>query len=225
MEDSISISALNQFVFCPRRCALMNIEGIWSDNEHTVKGTILHEHADERGYETDKGVKVLRALPLFSKKYGLNGKADIVKLRGKEVIPVEYKKGKRRDFGNDNIQLAAQALCLEEMFKVEIKRGFIFHTTSKRRREVLIDESLRNETIWTINLIRELLQGEKIPKAELKPRCDGCSLRGICFPELSSRRKAERGLNLRNVNDLASGRALIIFAEFGVNPPAMPKGV
>lgn len=197
MEESISISALNQFIFCPRRCALMNIEGIWRANEHTVKGTILHEHTDKLGYETDKGGKLLRALPLFSKKYGLSGKADIVEFRGKEIIPVEYKKGKRREFDNDNIQLMAQALCLEEMFKVEIRRGFIYHAMSKRRREVLLDESLRNETIQTIKLVRELLQGEKIPKAELKPRCDGCSLDGICLPKLSDeneRKNLEFGL-------------------------------
>ena len=187
MKDIIAISALNQFIFCPRRCALMHVEGIWSDNEHTAKGTILHKNADDSGYETDKGVKLLRALPLFSRKLGLSGKADIVEQRGKEIIPVEYKKGKRRQFENDDIQLCAQGLCLEEMFQTEVKRGFIYHAASRRRREVLLDEILRNETIKTIEAVRQLLQTETIPAAELKPRCEGCSLYGICLPKLSDK--------------------------------------
>jgi CRISPR-associated exonuclease Cas4 len=185
MKDIIAISALNQYIFCPRRCALMHVEGIWSDNEHTAKGTILHEHADERGYEVIGNAKLLRALPLYSSNYGLSGRADIVEIRGKETIPVEYKKGKKREFDNDNIQLTAQALCLEEMFKTKITRGFIYHAASKKRREVLIDEDLRAETINTIENVRELLAREAIPKAEYKPRCEGCSLYNICLPKLS----------------------------------------
>jgi len=185
MDETVSISALNQFVFCPRRCALMHVEGIWSDNEHTARGTILHARADERGYETVQSARLLRALPLFSAKYGLSGKADIVEIRGKEIIPVEYKKGKRRQFENDEIQLAAQALCLEEMFGAEIKRGFIYHAASKKRREVLIDENLRRSTIETIESVRRLLSSETVPPAEYKPRCEGCSLNNICLPKLS----------------------------------------
>src|SRR6266508_3366071 len=105
--ELVSISALNQYVFCPRRCALMHVEGIWRDNEHTVIGSLLHDHADEPGYAADDG----------------------------ETVPVEYKKGKRRSFENDDIQLCAQALCLEEMFACEVSRGFIYHAASRRRRE------------------------------------------------------------------------------------------
>jgi CRISPR-associated exonuclease Cas4 len=185
MKDIIAISALNQFIFCPRRCALMHVEGIWSDNEHTAKGTLLHTHADERGYEVIGNAKLLRALPLYSTEHGLSGRADIVEIRGKEIIPVEYKKGKKREFDNDNIQLTAQALCLEEMFQTNISRGFIYHASSKKRREVVIDETLRTETIRTIEIVRELLAHETIPKAQYKPRCEGCSLYNICLPKLS----------------------------------------
>lgn len=181
----ISISMLNQFSFCPRRCALMHVEGIWSDNEHTAKGTILHKNADERGYEIIGQAKCLHALPLYSEKYGLNGKADIVEIRKDEIIPVEYKKGKKREFDNDNIQLAAQGLCLEEMFRTKVKRGFIYHAASKKRREVIFDETLRFETISTIENVRRLLQTETIPAAHFLPRCSGCSLYGTCLPKLS----------------------------------------
>src|SRR2546430_8270868 len=146
--EPMLISALNQYVFCPRRCALMFVEGIWDDNEHTAIGSLLHDHTDEPGYETEAGVMLLRALPLFSHRYGLSGKADIVegqKLkddRGKHKLyaPVEYKKGKRRKWDNDEVQLCAQAFCLEEMFETEVPRGFIYHAASKRRREVIFDE-------------------------------------------------------------------------------------
>lgn len=185
MEDIIAISALNQYIFCPRRCALMHVEGIWHDNEHTAKGTVLHKNADKVGYESTKDAKILRALPLFSHNLGLSGKADIVEMRADEIIPVEYKKGKRRKFDNDDIQLTAQALCLEEMFARKIKRGFIYHAASRRRREAIFDESLRAETIKTIKKVRELLQNEIIPKAEYKPRCEGCSLYNVCLPKLS----------------------------------------
>lgn len=200
--ESITIAALNQYVFCPRRCALMFVEGIWADNEHTAVGTLLHDRADAPGYETDAGVTILRALPLFSERYGLSGKADIVEVRGvalkqsadkaahskgiaKVYAPVEYKKGKRRKFDNDDVQLCAQALCLEEMFSTEVPEGFIYHAGSKRRRMVIFDQALRTETEATIESVRLLLAKRKVPPANLLPRCDGCSLRSVCLPELT----------------------------------------
>ncbi len=184
--EPVLISALNQYVFCPRRCALMYTEGIWADNEHTIIGTLLHEHADEPGYETDKDATLLRALPLLSQRYGLTGRADIIEVRDDSYIPVEYKKGKRRKFDNDDVQLCAQGLCLEEMFACEVPVGYIFHAASKRRREVIFDWQLREETQRTIEAVRHMLAEEITPPAELKPRCDGCSLRGICMPEITN---------------------------------------
>jgi CRISPR-associated exonuclease Cas4 len=191
--EPMTISALNQYLFCARRCALMHTEGIWADNAHTAKGTLLHEHADSSGYEHDKGAKVLRGLTLYSMQYGLTGRADIVEVREVETItgrrkdytPVEYKKGKRRRFENDEVQLCAQALCLEEMFSTEIERGYIFHAASKRRHEVAFDVALRAETVKTVEAVRELLASKTTPVAHLLPRCNGCSLRDVCLPELS----------------------------------------
>ena len=211
MESTINeaepmlISALNDYVFCPRRCALHHIEGWWDDNEHTAAGLLLHDHTDEPGYETDADVTLLRALPLFSARYGLTGKADIVEVRNicsvvtryrfesadKSVdskilyAPVEYKKGRRRKWENDDVQLCAQAFCLEEMFSVVVPEGFIYHATSKRRRKVIFDERLRAETEQAIDAVRNLLAKAEVPPAVLLPRCDGCSLRSICLPELT----------------------------------------
>ncbi len=186
--EPIVIAALNQYVFCPRRCALMFVEGIWSDNEHTALGTLLHDHADAPGYEMDEGVKLLRGLPLFSRRYGITGKADIIEMRSGVPAPVEYKKGRRRKFENDDIQLCAQALCLEEMFSTAVPEGFIYHAASKRRRKVVFDERLRLETEETIQAVRQLIAQSEVPPAVLKPRCDGCSLRSVCMPELTGER-------------------------------------
>jgi CRISPR-associated exonuclease Cas4 len=183
--ESITISALNQYVFCPRRCALMHVEGIWSDNEHTVIGSLLHEHTDVPGYEVDGNVTLLRALPLYSSRYGLVGKADIVEMCAGVPAPVEYKKGKRRQFDNDDIQLCAQALCLEEMFGVAVPAGGIYHAASKRRRQVVFDAKLRDETVQIIAAVHRLIAESYVPPAVLKPRCNGCSLYHICLPELT----------------------------------------
>jgi CRISPR-associated exonuclease Cas4 len=192
-REAILISALNQYALCPRRCALMHIDGIWADNEHTTLGSLLHNRTDEPGYETDGEVKLLRALPLYSLRYGLTGKADIVEMRGSVPLPVEYKKGRRRQFDNDDIQLCAQAFCLEEMFGVSVLEGAIYHATSKRRRKVIFGAGLRQETAQTIMAVRSLLALGRIPPAELKPRCSGCSLRPMCLPELTGMRPG-RGL-------------------------------
>jgi CRISPR-associated exonuclease Cas4 len=184
-HEPVLISALNQYVFCPRRCALMHVEAIWSDNQHTMLGSLLHDRADEPGYETDGSIKILRALPLYSTRYGLTGLADVVEFRDDVPAPVEYKKGKRRKFENDEIQLCAQALCLEEMFCTEVSFGYIYHAASKRRREVIFDWRLREETKKTIIAVREMLASGRVPAAILAPRCDGCSLRAICLPELT----------------------------------------
>ncbi|HLG14535.1 MAG TPA: CRISPR-associated protein Cas4 [Blastocatellia bacterium] len=183
--EPIVIAALNQYVFCPRRCALMFVEGQWGDNEHTALGSLLHDHADEPGYETEGDVTLLRSLPLFSSRYGLSGKADIVEMRAGVPYPVEYKKGKRRKWENDDVQLCAQALCLEEMFNVSVPEGFIYHAASKRRRKVVFDARLRAETEATIEAVRVLLAERSVPSAVLMPRCEGCSLRDVCMPELT----------------------------------------
>ena len=203
LESEVLISALNDYIFCDRRCALKYVEGMRGHNEHTTIGSLLHEHADEPGYETDGEVTLLRGLPLFSARYGLAGKADLVEVRCGRPTPVEYKKGKRRPFENDDIQLCAQGLCLEEMFSVEVPAGFIYHAASKRRRSVLFNESLRSETIETIKAVRKMIALNHVPPAVLKPRCNGCSLRPVCLPELTGQNRTEEQEKYRR--DIWSG--------------------
>ena len=205
--EALPLSLLNDFLYCPRRAALKIVEGWRAENKHTVLGDIVHEHADLPGYEVAKGIKLLRALPVFSDRLGLNGKCDIVEAYLKSeaqrqkcevgsaptdvggyatLVPVEYKKGKRRQFENDDAQLCAQALCLEEMFKLPVERGAVFHAESKRRREVEFTPELRTLTEEAIQQLHRLLALEQVPPAEFKPACEECSLFKICLPRVTS---------------------------------------
>ena len=193
--EKIPLSALNHFLYCSRRAYLIHVEGVFVDNEHTVLGNLAHAHVDTPGYEQRAGWELLRALPLFSDKLGLSGKADLVEIRRDPANghitgarPVEYKKGPKRRFDNDEVQLCAQALCLEEMFDITVGDGAIFHAASACRTEVAFDEALRQRTWSAISNLRFLISDSKIPPAELKPQCDGCSLRVVCLPEAAGRR-------------------------------------
>jgi len=198
--DSLPLSLLNDFLYCPRRAALKAVEGYRAENVHTVLGSLAHAHADLPGYEVAKGMKLLRALPVWSERLGLNGKCDIVEVveietistndrskmtNYKSVCPVEYKKGKRRRFDNDDAQLCAQALCLEEMFGKKVERGAIFHAASKRRREVEFTEGLRQLTLEAIENMRALFDAGETPSAVYKEACEECSLFEICLPRMT----------------------------------------
>lgn len=192
--DPLPLSALNHFLYCARRAYLIHAERIFVDNEHTVLGELAHAAVDTPGYEQRAGWELLRALPLFSDKLGLSGKADLVEIhrdatgRIVEARPVEYKKGPARRFDNDEAQLCAQALCLEEMLGLAIPSGAIFHAQSQRRMEVMLDGPLRTHTLAALAGLRVVLAAPAAPVAELKPQCDGCSLRGLCLPEAAGPR-------------------------------------
>ena len=192
------LSALNHYLYCSRRAALIHVEGIFEENEHTIRGNIAHEHADLPGYEVARGVTVLRALPVWLERLGLSGKCDIVEAgldanpkseirNPKWLRPVEYKKGKRRQFGNDDAQLCAQALCLEEMFGVVVDRGAVFHAASKRRREVEFTAELRHLTENAIAELHRLIEQAHVPSAVFKPACEECSLFDICLPRATGK--------------------------------------
>ena len=184
--EPLSLSLLNDYLYCPRRAALKAVEGYREENEHTIRGDIAHEHADLPGYEVVKGVRLLRALPVWSERLGLSGKCDIVEQRADGwLCPVEYKRGKRRQFDNDDAQLCAQALCLEEMFGKTIHGGAVFHATSKRRRDVEFTAELRQLTENAITELHRLVEQGQVPAAVFKPACEECSLFDICLPKVT----------------------------------------
>jgi len=182
--ESMPLSLLNDLLYCSRRAALKIVEGWREANEHTARGDIVHAHADLPGYEVAKAVTLLRALPVWSERLGLNGKCDIVeRLADGSLFPVEFKLGRRRQWENDEVQLCAQALCLEEMFGVLVPRGAIFHSDGKRRREVEFLAELRTKTEAATAQLRRLFVSSQVPTAVFKPACEECSLFDTCLPK------------------------------------------
>jgi CRISPR-associated exonuclease Cas4 len=182
--EIIPLSLLNDFLYCPRRSALKAVEGWREANVHTALGDIAHDHSDLPGYEVAKGVTLLRALPVWSERLGLNGKCDIVERHPDgSLFPVEFKVGRRRQWENDDAQLCAQGLCLEETFESTVSRGAIFHAASKRRREIEFTSELRETTETAIAQLHQLIDSKRVPPAVFKPACTECSLFDICLPK------------------------------------------
>ncbi len=190
-DNLIPLSALNQYTYCPRRCYLIHVEGEFSDNVHTLRGTHEHERVDRERHEVSADMRVEYGLPVWSHRVGLTGKCDAVEHHPNgSVYPVEYKHGKRRRWVNDDIQLTAQAMCLEEMLGILVPRGAIYHQQSRRRREVEIDDALRQTVELAAQEIRKLLASDQLPPpVDDVRRCPECSLREICQPELARARK------------------------------------
>jgi len=187
-DDLIQLSSLSHFVYCSRRCALIHIEQIWSENLFTAQGKLLHERAHSETSETRGNIRIVRGLPLRSLRLGLVGKADVVEFHRQEKaftlpFPVEYKRGKPKVESCDLVQLCAQAICLEEMLDTEVLNGAIFYSRTNRRLDVTFDTLLRNETEDTASRTHALLNEGKTPPPIYKKSCDSCSLLSYCFPK------------------------------------------
>ena len=182
--EAISVSALNQYAYCPRRCGLIHQESEFTDNIHTARGNAEHERVDRATHETMRsGARVEYALPVWSDRLGLIGKCDVVEFWPDGTIyPVEYKHGPKRKWLNDDLQLAAQAICLEDMLGRAVPTGAIFHASSRRRREVIITAALRQMVIETTEAIRAMLASNKLPPPVNDARCKECSMKEICQP-------------------------------------------
>lgn len=184
-EDPVPLSALQHWIYCPRQCGLVHLEQQFEDNVHTARGQAVHHLVDTPGYEVKRGVRVERALPLWSDRLGLIGKADLVEFhQDGRIYPVEFKHGRKRGRIHDDIQLAAQAMCLEDMLGRPVPQGAIYHASSHRRREVDITEDLRALVSETADAIRAMLASGILPPPVNDARCRECSLREICQPEL-----------------------------------------
>ena len=182
--DPVPLSALQHWAYCPRQCGLIHLEQAFEDNIHTARGQAVHRLVDAPGYEIKAGVKVERSLPLWSDRLGLIGKADLVEFHPDgTVFPVEFKHGRKRQKTHDDIQLAAQAMCLEDMLGRSVPYGAIYHASSHRRREVAITPALRELVIETAEAIRAMLTAGVLPPPVFDARCRECSLKDICQPE------------------------------------------
>jgi CRISPR-associated exonuclease Cas4 len=182
-DDYLMISALQHYAFCPRQCALIHIEQVWEENLYTLRGQRVHEKVNIPEHELIEGIRVERAMPLWSHRWELTGIADVVEfLADGTPYPVEYKAGSKKGRDADDIQLCAQALCLEEMLNCTVPRGAIFHHGSRRRREVLFDQMLRSQVATTIQSLKALLSQSHLPPPVTDNRCRDCSLQDACMP-------------------------------------------
>jgi CRISPR-associated exonuclease Cas4 len=183
-EQPIPISALQHWLYCPRQCALIHNEQVWAENRFTAEGQLLHKKANEGPDEHRAAGSILRHLNVSSETHGLTGICDIVeKSRDGRYTPVEYKRGKPKAHRADEVQVCAQALCLEEMFQTQIPVALIFYGTTRRRTEVPLDDGLRALTLSTIAAVREMKATGITPAAEYDSRrCDACSLIDLCQP-------------------------------------------
>ncbi len=180
---AVPVSALQHYVYCPRQCALIHVERTFEENLWTLRGRRVHERVHEESGEIADGVRVERAVPIWSERLGLVGVADLVEFHGDVPYPVEYKHGQRRAGLQDDVQLCAQALCLEEMLGVAIPRGAIYHHRSRRRREVELTAALRETTAKVVGEVRQLLAAGVVPPPVHDRRCHECSLADACLPD------------------------------------------
>ena len=194
IEDQfIQLSALQHYVFCPRQCALIHVDDVWNDNVFTVKGNILHEKVDTDTYETRGALKTVRALKIHSFRLGLAGQCDVVEFRksdqGMEILPVEFKAGQPKQNISDEVQLCAQALCLEEMLDTKVKKGVFFYGRIRRRVQVDISPQLRQQTEEIIAAVHEIVSRKHVPTAKYAAKCKSCSLEDMCQPKAMNERK------------------------------------
>lgn len=197
-DEYLMISGIQHFKFCRRQWALIHIEQQWEENVHTVMGELMHKRVhDSYITEKRKDVLVVRALPISSRALGISGECDVVefhkcedgiKLHGHRglysIYPIEYKKGKPKLTQEDKLQLAAQAMCLEEMFSAEILEGAIFYGETRRRENVEIDETLRDEVRKMFQEMHQYYERKYTPKVKYSKSCNACSLKEICLPKL-----------------------------------------
>lgn len=182
-EPLIPLAALEHFEYCPRQCALIHVDGEWADNRHTVAGRHGHRRADSGEVRTERGATAMRSVPLWHDGLGLIGRADVVEFRHDgRVVPVEYKIGTRHGLAAD-IQLCAQALCLEEMLGIDIEFGFVWTSRNRKRRPVPIDESLRQVTLKAIADTRAVLGQARLPPPADDERCRQCQFLERCMPD------------------------------------------
>ncbi len=188
----VPISAIEHYSYCPRQCALIHVEQTYDENLYTMRGKHAHERVHTVGGEVRRGVTVRRGLSLWSRRLHLTGKADAVEFHGGVPYPVEYKVGARKAGGHEELQLCAQALCLEEMFGMAVPEGAIYYHASRQRQAIPLDAALRERTEEVIMAIRQMLDASRLPAAPNDARCRHCSLFESCLPGVVSGTAAER---------------------------------
>ena len=218
-EELLPLSLIQHLLFCERRAALVEIEGVWEDNRFTVEGTHLHQKVDDDLPPESRGnLRVTRGLMLHSFELGLSGKADVVEFHrvceeeasppisgGKAAVmplagasglwrpyPVDYKRGRMRHEEGFEAQLCAQALCLEEMLGVAVPEGALYYGKPRRRLVVVFDEALREKTREAARRLHELINSGHTPQARYEKKCESCSMLSVCMPKVTGSHRSVR---------------------------------
>jgi len=187
-EEPIPLSAVQHAVYCLRQAALIHLERLWAENRFTAEGDVLHAVADKGGSRKARGVRRVMSLPLASARLNLTGIADLVEFHGDVPFPVEYKRGKPKLHRADEVQLCAQAICLEEMTGQPVNAGALFYAQTKRRVTVPFDADLRALTETTVaDLAAVLASRQTPPPTAHRARCRACSLLELCRPDTVAR--------------------------------------
>ncbi|MEA5625867.1 CRISPR-associated protein Cas4 [Nostoc sp. UHCC 0251] len=193
--EYISIAALNQYAYCPHRCWRIFCAGEFTDNQYTIEGTSLHDRVHTTSDIQRGETWQIRAIWLKSEQYKLIGKSDLIEAESGQVYPVEYKRGRKGEWDNDELQVCAQALCLEEMTGQAVTTGYIYYAHSHQRQLVEINQELRQSAIATIQSVTNLLETGAMPKPVYSKRCQGCSLYSQCLPKATDKVKSYQEIN------------------------------
>ena len=197
-EDFLMLSGLQHFKFCRRQWALIHIENQWADNYRTVDGTLMHHNAHDKHSRESRGdLLITRGMNIFPRTMGVSGECDVleflrdeegISLGGREGLwrpfPVEYKRGTPNHHGADELQLCAQALCLEEMLCCSILEGALYYGEVRGRTPVAFTETLRAEVRASLREMHTLYNRGHTPKVKPKEACNACSLKELCLPRL-----------------------------------------
>ncbi|MHB8843726.1 MAG: CRISPR-associated protein Cas4 [Nitrospirota bacterium] len=176
------VSALEHYSYCPRQCALIHIEHVWDENVYTMRGRDTHERVDETSSRAEASVRVERALPIWSRRLNLTGRADVVEFHGDAPYPVEYKSGRYRRGHSESLQLCAQAVCLEEMFGVTVEKGALYWHGSRERKEIALTAALKEQVEKIAAKVHLMISENRMPPPVNDERCKECSLREACMP-------------------------------------------
>ncbi len=233
--ELLPISALQHLLYCERQCALIHLEQVWAENRFTAEGNVMHEKAHDGPDELKAGVRIVRGLAVKSEALGLSGQCDVVEfhrsagvplsqggplspLSGELILPVEYKRGKPKAHRADEVQLCAQALCLEEMMGAAVPEGRLFYGQTRRRMDVIFDAELRALTAETARRLHKLITNRVTPPAVYEERkCDACSLIELCMPQAMRFQKGAGAWFARQVEGLGEVGRLV------PQPPSLPK--
>lgn len=202
-EDYLQLSGLQHFCFCRRQWALIHIESQWAENYRTTDGALMHENAHNQEFSESRGdLLVIRGLAVHSSQLGISGQCDVVEfhrdpdgvsLRGRtglwQPYPVEYKRGKVKEGSADELQLCAQAMCLEEMLCCEVQKGAMYYGEIRRRTEVEFTDELRRQVQNSLTEMHELYRRSYTPKVKPTKACNACSLKDLCLPKLMRSKK------------------------------------